>query len=316
MKIKTLLLVVLLLTSSFLMAQRDLTMEEAVLRTTSNGQSLSPATLAQFRWVPARNAYSYVSGDTLKVVEGKTTTDYPIARFTDLLKQNGVTIRGWQGYRWFSPREIELWSENKQYFLDPETAQLRKGWQLPAEADNLQFAPEGRAVSYNVGESIVALDAKGERYEVANNAEEGIRHGRTVHRNEFGINKGIFWSPQGRHLAYYHLDERMVTEYPLVDISSVPASLVSIRYPMAGGVSHRVMVGVYSLDSRKLIWLDTEMQSDQYFTNIAWSPDSKYIYVAEVNRGQDTRSILFGRASVQGIIISTSTTPMGSWKRA
>lgn len=288
MKIKTLLLFVLLLTSSFLMAQRDLTMEEAVLRTTSNGQSLSPATLAQFRWVPARNAYSYVSGDTLKVVEGKTTTDYPIARFTDLLKQNGVTIRGWQGYRWFSPREIELWSENKQYFLDPEAAQLRKGWQLPAEADNLQFAPEGRAVSYNVGESIVALDAKGERYEVANNAEEGIRHGRTVHRNEFGINKGIFWSPQGRHLAYYHLDERMVTEYPLVDISSVPASLVSIRYPMAGGVSHRVMVGVYSLDSRKLIWLDTEMQSDQYFTNIAWSPDSKYIYVAEVNRGQDT----------------------------
>ena len=86
MKIKTLLLFVLLLTSSFLMAQRDLTMEEAVLRTTSNGQSLSPATLAQFRWVPARNAYSYVSGDTLKVVEGKTTTDYPMARFTDLLK--------------------------------------------------------------------------------------------------------------------------------------------------------------------------------------------------------------------------------------
>ena len=88
MKIKTLLLVVLLLTSSLLMAQRDLTMEEAVLRTTSNGKSLSPATLAQFRWVPARKAYSYVSGDTLKIVEEKSTTDYPLANFSELLKKN------------------------------------------------------------------------------------------------------------------------------------------------------------------------------------------------------------------------------------
>ena len=287
MKIKSFLLAVLLLASFSVMAQRDLTMEEAVLRT-SNGQNLSPATLALFRWIPARNAYSYVSGDTLKIVEGKTTTDYPIVRFAELFKKSNAQLRSWQGYRWFSMREVELWSENKQYFLDVEAAQLRKGWELPEDADNLQFAPEGRAVSYNVGESIVAIDAKGEKHEVTNNAGEGIRHGRVVHRNEFGISKGIFWSPQGRHLAYYHLDERMVTEYPLVDISTVPASLVSIRYPMAGGVSHRVMIGVYSLDTCKLIWLETEMQSDQYFTNIAWSPDNKYIYVAEVNRGQDT----------------------------
>lgn len=288
MKIKSLLLVVVSLLSSFLtMAQRDLSMEEAVLRQ-SNGKSLSPATLVQFRWIPTRNAYSYLRGDTLRIVEGKNTTDYSIVSFLDLFKNNELPVSTWNGYRWVSTREIELWANNKQCFLDLEAKKLRKGWILPDDADNLQFAPNGRALSYNLGESIIALDAKGEKYEVAHNAGEGIKHGRTVHRNEFGIDRGVFWSPNGRKLAYYHLDERMVTEYPLVDIRTSPASLVSIRYPMAGSVSHRVMIGVYSLDTKKLVWLDTEMPSDQYFTNIAWSPDSKYIYVAEVNRGQDT----------------------------
>lgn len=287
MQIKTILLAVVLLVPFMAMSQRDLTTEEAVLRT-SNNKSLSPATLSQFRWIPGRDAYSYVSGDTLKIVAGRRTFPYEIEHFADLFQKNNAKIKSWNGYRWFSNREVELWSQNTQYFLDLEAMKLRKGWMLPEEAENLQFAPQGRAVSYNIGESIIALDAKGEKYEVAHHAEDGIRHGRVVHRNEFGIDKGVFWSPKGRHLAYYHLDERMVTEYPLVDISTVPASEVSIRYPMAGGTTHRVMIGVYALDTRKLIWLDTEMKSDQYFTNIAWSPDGKYLYVAEVNRAQDT----------------------------
>ncbi len=271
------------------MAQRDLTMEEAVLRE-SEGKSLSPKTLAQFRWIPGRDAYSYVEGEELKVVAGNDTHAYRLSDFESLFSTAG--FRGnptaWKGYRWFSGNEVELWHKNQQLFLDPEAKKVRLGWTLPEDAENLQFAPQGRAISYNQEESIVALDAKGERYEVAGFAEAGIRHGRVVHRNEFGIERGIYWSPNGRHLAYYHLDERMVTEYPLVDITTTPASLHSIRYPMAGGVTHRVMIGIYSLDERKQVWLETEMKSDQYFTNLAWSPDGKFLYVAELNRAQDT----------------------------
>ena len=184
------------------MAQRDLTMEEAVLRK-SDGKSLSPATLAQFRWIPGRDAYSYVDGEVLRVVEGEQTREYSLPDFEAAFAEAKLPSNpsAWAGYRWFSGSEIELWHNNQQLFLDPEAKTLRRGWSLPEDADNLQFAPEGRAVSYNQEESIVALDAKGERYEVEGFAEAGIRHGRVVHRNEFGIERGIYWSPKGRHLA-------------------------------------------------------------------------------------------------------------------
>lgn len=290
-KLCTSLLLLLAIIPCTTMAQRDLTMEEAVLRRSGN-KSLAPETLAQFRWVPATDAYSYVeeNGELLRVVQGDKTREVRLADFEEALATLKLHKKPttWMGYRWFSAREIELWSANQQLFLDPDSKKVRMGWNLPEDAENLQFAPEGRAISYNQEESIVAIDAKGETYEVESFAEDGIRHGRVVHRNEFGIDRGVFWSPKGRHLAYYHLDERMVTEYPLVDISTVPASLHSIRYPMAGGVSHQVEIGIYSLDEKKHVWLKTELKSDQYFTNLAWSPDGKFLYVAELNRAQDT----------------------------
>ncbi len=116
---------------------------------------------------------------------------------------------------------------------------------------------------------------------------EGVVNGESVHRNEFGIHKGIFWSPQGNKLAFYRMDERMVTEYPLVDISTRIASLQSIRYPMAGMTSHQVSIGIYDPENNRTIYLETGDPTDRYFTNIAWSPDERYIYLIELNRGQD-----------------------------
>ncbi|MGM9736281.1 MAG: DPP IV N-terminal domain-containing protein, partial [Candidatus Cryptobacteroides sp.] len=44
--------------------------------------------------------------------------------------------------------------------------------------------------------------------------------GQTVSRNEFGIDGGIFWSPDKNLLAYYIKDESRVTDFPLFDITT------------------------------------------------------------------------------------------------
>lgn len=62
---------------------------------------------------------------------------------------------------------------------------------------------------------------------------EGIVCGQSVHRNEFGIYKGTFWNPKGDLLAFYRMDESMVTQYPLVDITARIGEVNNIRYPMA-----------------------------------------------------------------------------------
>ena len=122
-----------------------------------------------------------------------------------------------------------------------------------------------------------------------------IVYGQSVHRDEFGISKGTFWSPNGEKLAFYRMDQSMVTDYPQVDIPEVGfnhpetesciAKAAPDKYPMTGETSHKVTVGVY--DVNKVIYLKTGDPTDRYFTNIAWSPDSKTIYMFEVNRDQN-----------------------------
>ncbi|MDL2212773.1 S9 family peptidase [Bacteroides sp. OttesenSCG-928-D19] len=116
---------------------------------------------------------------------------------------------------------------------------------------------------------------------------EGIVCGQSVHRNEFGINKGTFWSPEGNLLAFYRMDESMVAQYPLVDTGARIAEVNNIRYPMAGMTSHKVTVGIYNVANRETIFLDLGDTTDRYFTNISWSPDAKSIYLIELNRDQN-----------------------------
>ena len=120
--------------------------------------------------------------------------------------------------------------------------------------------------------------------------EDGSReivYGQSVHRNEFGIHKGTFWSPDGQHLAFYRMDQSMVTDYPQVDIFPRTATHEPDKYPMAGMTSHKVTVGVYDLKTQQTVWLKAGDPTDRYFTNIAWSPDSKTIYMFELNRAQN-----------------------------
>ena len=116
--------------------------------------------------------------------------------------------------------------------------------------------------------------------------------GESVHRNEFGINGGLFWSPKANRLAFYRMDQSMVEDYPIVNTKAREAEVRNIKYPMAGMKSHEVTVGVWDCASQKLVYLNTARDTsvherEMYLTNIAWSPDEKYVYIAKVNREQN-----------------------------
>ena len=114
-----------------------------------------------------------------------------------------------------------------------------------------------------------------------------IVYGRSVHRDEFGIHSGLFWSPDGMRLAFYRMDQSMVTDYPQVNLFTHIATHEPDKYPMAGQTSHEVTVGVYDVATDKTIYLKAGDPKDRYFTNVAWSPDSKTVYMLELNRDQN-----------------------------
>ena len=147
--------------------------------------------------------------------------------------------------------------------------------------------PVSKATAFVDNNQLFVVDANEKKHQISTDGSREIVYGQSVHRNEFGIKKGSFWSPDGQRLAFYRMDQSMVTDYPQVDIFPRSASYEPDKYPMAGMTSHKVTVGVYDLESDKTTYLQAGDPTDRYFTNIAWSPDSKTIYMLELNRGQN-----------------------------
>lgn len=148
-------------------------------------------------------------------------------------------------------------------------------------AANKDYCPANNNVAYTIANNLYVNN------KAVTNEPDGIVCGQSVHRNEFGISKGTFWSPQGDLLAFYRMDESMVAQYPLVDITTPIATVNNIRYPMAGATSHQVTVGIYNPATDQTLYLKAGDPTDRYFTNIAWAPDGKSLYLVELNRDQN-----------------------------
>ena len=147
--------------------------------------------------------------------------------------------------------------------------------------------PQSCATAYVEDYQLFVADADGKKHQLSTDGSREIVYGQSVHRDEFGITKGTFWSPNGQRLAFYRMDQSMVADYPQVDIFPREATYEPDKYPMTGMTSHKVTVGVYDLQTQKTVYLQAGDPTDRYFTNIAWSPDSKTIYMFELNRGQN-----------------------------
>ena len=171
--------------------------------------------------------------------------------------------------------------QKKTFLLNQRTDKERATKFFNNEDDNRSFT------AFNKENNLFIKDKEEKETAISNEENKGIVYGKSVHRDEFGINKGTFWSPNGEKLAFYRMDETMVTDYPIVDISTRIASEKSVKYPMAGETSHEVTIGIYDTKTAKTVYLKTGEPKDKFLTNVAWSPDGRWIYVAELNRGQN-----------------------------
>ena len=191
---------------------------------------------------------------------------------------------------------------NRHAFMLIDFKQKQIEWQdstfFPKGTDE-DWNPASKATAYIKGEQLYVVDAEGNEHQLTTDGSREIVYGQSVHRDEFGITKGTFWSPDGQRLAFYRMDQSMVTDYPQVNISPYIepgiAKMEPDKYPMAGTNTHVVTVGVYDLRTQKTVYLKTPatdvsptaLEKTCYFTNIAWSPDAQTIYIFELNRDQN-----------------------------
>ncbi len=282
---KTLLLLFLSL-PFFLFSQNNISMADAILK---GRTSLAPANLRQLQWIPGTAQFSHVvNGKLVRVNAADLTTDTLdiLPKMNAALAATKATpLDAFPTVTWLTADELWFQTPKAVYSYSTKDGLHLKG-EYPAEAENVDVQNKTFGIAYTLGEQLM-IQLGGKNIEVAKSEATGIVYGKSVHREEFGIYKGTFWSPSGRYLAYYRMDESMVTEYPIYVLDSMPAQVTNFRYPYAGAKSHHVTVGVFDTQTGKKLYLQTGEPAEQYLTNVAWSPDDQYVFIAVVNRAQD-----------------------------
>jgi len=284
------LLVLFLLLNYVLISQaqeKHFTAEDA----SYNNPALYPKGLSNLSWIPETDFYAFTNEKALIKKEAtKETSDTLIflQQFNQLLVQNNEKAgKGFPRMTWINKNEFRFQKGNKFYLCNPESQRIVLLTQIPENAGNVDISESSQHIAYTLDNNLY-INLRGEQRIISDEKNSGILYGsERVYRNEWGISKGTFWSPDGTKLAFYRMDETMVTDYPIIDITSRPAKVNNIKYPMAGMPIHHVTVGVYNILTQKTVYLNTPEPSAHYLTNITWSPDNKSIYIAVLNREQN-----------------------------
>ena len=263
---------------------KELTLEDAVMQQYRN---FYPDALTMYSWVPETDCYTYLDGyQKLMKADVKDTKAKEILSIQTLNEKLGSELYWFSGFKWKNANEF--WVDNGAQFYVYNTVD-EKGKLLHDIGDgaNPKFHEGSENLAYTVDNNVYIHTGDGRKLIVTDNSDKNVVSGAAIARSEFGITDGLFWSPGGNKLAYYQKDESNVHDYPLLDITKTPGELMPIKYPMAGQGSERARVGIYDIASGETAMFAARHGEENYITNLAWTPDGKYVVVAEVNRDQD-----------------------------
>ena len=284
MKMKKVLSTVLGLSLAWSVGAQDkvLTMEEAVV-----GYHLYPR-VKYTAWQPNSENLTFIETDGLTsepAAGGEKRLLLSVGELNQLL---GTTLKGFPNFEWVDNNTVVILRQGKAYHIDMREKVVKDTFSFPKGAANMTYSKGANAYAYTLENNLYYVDARGNSYAVTDEKDKAIVCGQFASRNEFGITTGIFWSPDGKKLAFYRKDQREVTDFPLFNITSRTGHADLIKYPMAGMKSEQVSLGVYDMASTRVVYLDvTDFGREQYLTAITWAPASDEIYVQVLNRGQD-----------------------------
>ena len=169
-----------------------------------------------------------------------------------------------------------------------------------SDIDDPKFSPDGKWVSFVRESNLWAVDlATGDVKPLTTGGSEDVLKGQLdwVYPEELETSTAYWWSPDSSKVAYYQMDERPVTRYPIMDMSSPVGAIEYERYPQAGEDNPIVHVGVVPVAGGATTWMDTGADTDVYLARVAWLPDSRRVAIERLNRAQNELDLLLCDAS-------------------
>ena len=277
--------------------KKELTIEETV----TGARKYAPTSLTAVQWRKDSKSVTYLSSDFTNLMERSATSGWAVttlatksefeAALKEALPTEEFVLRTfpftieWKSNNTF---QTEIASKANQYQVtyDVITKKITSKIGYALEGSQARFASNSNVAWLK--DNNIRITSNNKTIEVTNDENPAIVNGSDyVHRQEFGIDRGMWWNASGTQLAYYRKDETMVGNYPIINWNEREAVNKDLKYPMAGMTSEQVTLVLYDVASGKKVTLQTGEPKDQYLTMVSWEPTGKYIFVGVLNRDQN-----------------------------
>jgi dipeptidyl-peptidase 4 len=212
----------------------------------------------------------------------------------------GLGRRAPSQYQWAPDGSAILFQSSTAlawFDLKTETSRtLVSGKETIADA---KISPDGHYISFVRGHNLWLVSVSdGKQRRLTQNGTEEIREGELdwVYPEELDIKTAYWWSPDSSAVAYLEMDERKVSQYPLVNFSAYDGEAEMERYPVAGGANPVVRVFVASVKGGEPRAMDTGAETNNYIPRVDWLNDSKRLAIQRLNRQQTVLDLLIADA--------------------
>jgi dipeptidyl-peptidase-4 len=170
-----------------------------------------------------------------------------------------------------------------------------------------KISPGGRYVSFVRDHNLWVVGvADGKELAITHGGTEEIRKGELdwVYPEELEIKTAYWWAPDSSAIVYLEMDERKVSQYPMVDFASPSGEAEMERYPVAGGANPIVRVLVAALSGGEPRVMDIGAEMEIYIPRVNWLTDSKHLAIQRLNREQNSLDLLIADAPTGSVRVA------------
>lgn len=271
--------------------------------------------LPAIQWLEGENAYTSLklnaegNFDLVRtdILSGQEQVLVPAERFIPPgdsvpLQIENYSFSSNKGFLLIFTNSRRVWRYNTKgdyYILNLKTGLLRQlGKTLPPAS--LMFAkisPDEQYAAYVSGNNLYLEKLEDETIiPLTHDSDPAFLNGITdwVYEEEFGLRDGFSWSPDSKHILFFHFDTRGVPVFHMINnTDSLYPKIISFPYPKAGTTNSAVTLGVVSISDQKITWIPVpDDPRNNYIPRADWAASSDEVLIQRMNRLQNENRLL------------------------
>jgi dipeptidyl-peptidase-4 len=264
---------------------------------------ISFAQRGRINWTANGNAYTKLKDGGIVKVDPKTEAEVVIVRKEQLTLPGTTETILPQSYAFNSnntkllifTNTAKVWRYNTRgdyWVLDIISNKLKQmGKGLPVQSLMFaKFSPDSRKCAYVSEHNLYVEDiSSGAITKLTRDGSRKLINGTFdwVYEEEFGCRDGFRWSPDGSKIAFWQVDATKIRDYYMLNTTdSIYSQVVPVEYPKVGEAPSPVRIGVITIETGNIRWMDIEGDPQQhYLPRMEWAGLNELV-VQQLDRKQ------------------------------